>query len=244
MPDTAPAESTRRPVGRPARIGREQIAVAANEVGLEGLTLKALADHLGVSIAALYHHVSSKDEVIRLAAELSALRLPRPEDGPALGRVVAGGARYIRDAFVQKSALVGQYLDGGITAEDMIGNLDRIMGPLLREGFSAIEAMNAFDAVSGFALGTALGELRAARLGVGNLAAPADPDSPALADLPNLRRLVSEAAKRPFPSFEDRLVLTLTGIATARGLDPDEPRTVVRRVLARERRSRPIARRR
>ena len=239
MPDTAPAESTRRPVGRPPRISREQIAVAANEVGLEGLTLKALADHLGVSIAALYHHVSSKDEVIRLAAELSALRLPRPEDrGQHWAEWLLEWARYIRDAFVHEPALVGQYLDGGITAEVMIGNLDRIMGLLLREGFSAIEAMTAFDAVSGFALGTALGELRAARLGVGNLAAPADPDSPALADLPNLRRLVSEVAKRPFPSFEDRLVLTLTGIATARGLDPDEPRTVVRRVLARERRSR------
>ena len=239
MPDAAPAESKRRPVGRPPRISREQIAVAANEVGLEGLTLKALADHLGVSIAALYHHVSSKDEVIRLAAELSALRLPRPEDrGQHWAEWLLEWARYIRDAFVHEPALVGQYLDGGITAEVMIGNLDRIVGLLLREGFSAIEAMTAFDAVSGFALGTALGELRAERLGVGNLAAQADPNSPALADLPNLRRLVTEAAKRPIPSFEDRLVLTLTGIAIARGLDPDEPRTVVRRVLARERRNR------
>ena len=53
----------RRKAGRPPRISRAMIAQAAHELGLEGLTLKAVADHLGVSVAALYHHVSGKDDL-------------------------------------------------------------------------------------------------------------------------------------------------------------------------------------
>ena len=44
------------------------IVAAAHELGLERLTLRAVADHLGVSISALYHHVSSKEDLMRLAA--------------------------------------------------------------------------------------------------------------------------------------------------------------------------------
>ena len=47
-----------RKAGRPPRISRAMIAEAANELGLDGLTLKAVADHLGVTVAALYHHVA------------------------------------------------------------------------------------------------------------------------------------------------------------------------------------------
>ena len=59
--------------GRP-RISRQMIAEAAHELGLDGLTLRAVADHLDVSIAALYHHVSGKEDLMRLAAEYAAAR--------------------------------------------------------------------------------------------------------------------------------------------------------------------------
>src|SRR5690606_10443387 len=61
----AVSDGTRAKVGRPARINRQMIAEAAHELGLDGLTLRSVADHLGVSIAALYHHVSGKDDLLR-----------------------------------------------------------------------------------------------------------------------------------------------------------------------------------
>ena len=67
-------------MGRPPRISRQMIAEAAHELGLDGLTLRAVADHLDVSIAALYHHVSGKDDLMRLAAEYSAANVPIPQD--------------------------------------------------------------------------------------------------------------------------------------------------------------------
>ena len=59
-PTASPDDRPR--VGRPPRISRQMIAEAAHQVGLDGLTLRAVADRLGVSIAALYHHVSGKGE--------------------------------------------------------------------------------------------------------------------------------------------------------------------------------------
>ena len=56
------------------------IAEAAHELGLDGLTLRAVADHLDVSIAALYHHVSGKEDLMRLAAEYAAATVPIPQD--------------------------------------------------------------------------------------------------------------------------------------------------------------------
>ena len=58
-------------VGRPARIDRDAIAEAVLELGLDGISMKAVADHLGVSVAGLYHHVSNRRELLVLAAERS-----------------------------------------------------------------------------------------------------------------------------------------------------------------------------
>jgi AcrR family transcriptional regulator len=240
MGDATAAAPARRPVGRPPRISREQIAEAANEIGLEGLTLKAVADHLDVSIAALYHHFSSKDELVRLAAELSAQRVPLPtDDGQHWAVWLLEWARYNRDAFLHEPALLGQYLEGAISTETVAGNLDRILGLLVREGFSPVAAMTAYETVSAFAMGTAIGLLRQEAMGAAGLVAATDPSSPVLAAHPHLRRVVADLSRRSTaPSFEDRLGLVLAGIARERGDDPDPVLATVRRALSRERRLR------
>ncbi len=78
-------------VGRPPRISRQMIAEAANEIGLDGLTLRAVADHLDVTIAALYHHVSGKDDLMRAGGRVLGRDRPDPAGhGAALGGVAAG----------------------------------------------------------------------------------------------------------------------------------------------------------
>ena len=51
-----------------------------DEVGLDDLTMRRLAEHLGVKAASLYRHVHSKDELLALLGdEISAeIPLPRP----------------------------------------------------------------------------------------------------------------------------------------------------------------------
>src|SRR3954467_15647022 len=137
-------EPSRGKAGRPPRISRAMIAEAAHELGLEGLTLKAVADHLGVSIAALYHHVSSKDDLLRAAAEHSTRTIPLPVDrGQNWAEWLFDWATYNHAVFTGQPGLLGQYLEGGIAPESVVQNLDTILGVLVRESFSVNDAMNA-----------------------------------------------------------------------------------------------------
>jgi TetR/AcrR family tetracycline transcriptional repressor len=64
---TRPNRPTRR--GRPPKVSRERIVETAGELGLDGLSMQALAAALDVSPGALYRHVDGIDEVTRLVAE-------------------------------------------------------------------------------------------------------------------------------------------------------------------------------
>jgi TetR/AcrR family transcriptional regulator, tetracycline repressor protein len=63
-------ESTRT---RRRALDREQVVraglVLLNQLGLDGLTMRALADHLGVKAPSLYRHVRDKHELIILMAD-------------------------------------------------------------------------------------------------------------------------------------------------------------------------------
>ncbi|WP_181847714.1 TetR/AcrR family transcriptional regulator [Thalassospira profundimaris] len=57
------------PVGRPARISREDIADAALEIGLQAATVKTIAQRLGVDHSSLYRHVTGRDDIVFAAAD-------------------------------------------------------------------------------------------------------------------------------------------------------------------------------
>ena len=46
---------------------------AAIEIGLDQVTLKQVAERIGVAPATLYMHVGNRDELVRLATELNRL---------------------------------------------------------------------------------------------------------------------------------------------------------------------------
>jgi AcrR family transcriptional regulator len=222
--EVPPAPSERPGRGRPARISRASIAEAAHELGLDGLTLRAVADHLQVSISALYHHVASKDDLMRLAAEYTATRAPRPEDhGQHWAEWLAEWAVYNREAFLSHPGLLEQYLDGAISAEAIAGNVDTILGVLVRQGFTVLEANAAYELVSCCALGTAVATIReqeAARSGQSHSEATqkvvdeAGPDA-----LPYLRRLLREIPSHGRDPFAVQIATVIYGIAVRRNED-------------------------
>jgi AcrR family transcriptional regulator len=228
----AEAERERPGRGRPPRISRAMIAEAAHELGLDGLTLRAVAAHLDVSISALYHHVSSKDELMRLAAEYTAARVPLPEDrGQHWALWLAEWAAYNRDAFLAQPGLLNQYLDGAISAEAIAGNVDTILGVLVRQGFTVLEGNAAYELVTTCALGTAISDIReqeAAR--AGRPVAEAQRrvlDQSGPDELPYLRQLhhdIAEHGREPFPA---QVATVICGIALRRNLDPAPIRTLL-----------------
>ena len=184
----SPKPTGRRKVGRPPRIDRAMIGRAAHEVGMADLTVKRVADHLGVSVAGLYHHVEGRDDLLRLAAEYSATRLPAPADrGQHWALWLLEWANHNRDAFVSEPGLLGQYLDGAISTEAIADNVDAILGVLVRQGFSIHEARAAYDLVSVCAVGSAVAEIREK--------SAADAGRPLAAD--HLRVLARARPRRP-----------------------------------------------
>lgn len=182
-----------RPLGRPPRISREAIAEAAADIGLEDLTLKAVAERLGVSVPGLYHHVDGRDDLLRLAAEHSVRQRHVPVDrGQHWAEWLLEWARYNREAFLEEPGLLTQYVEGAISDEAIARNTEVIHAVLRRHGFSLADARAAYELVSSFAIGAAVSDLRRAR-------AEAAPERRTAAD------------------FDDQVAVVLRGIAARLG---------------------------
>jgi AcrR family transcriptional regulator len=211
-------------VGRPARIDRAAIADAVLELGLDGISMKAVADHLGVSVQGLYHHVRNRRELLVLAAERSISRLPAPEDcGQHWDEWLREWARHVYLSFVEEPEVLSQFLTGALRWESMVSVIDSVIQVLGRAGFDPIDAMGAFDTVAHYAVGAAAHELRdrgAAAEGRSTMAelhrmiATRPPE-----ELAGVRALLAVSPINLGPRFEDQLTTVLVGIAARRGED-------------------------
>ena len=210
---TGRSDGRGRGPGRPPRIDRAAIARAASEIPLSDLTLRVVAERLGVSVPSLYHYVRGRDELLRLAAEQSVTRLALPVDHDQHWAVwFYEWAVYIRRAFVDDPGLLTQYINGAISIDVLAEHVDAALGLCVRQGFSPAEAMRAYDLVSECALGAAVTRLR-------QDAHPLEHDLDALhgKDLPYLR-LAARSGPVPAP-FPEQISTVLAGIAVRRGED-------------------------
>ena len=218
----------RKRVGRPPRISRDVIAAAVLEVGLDEVTMKRVADHLGVSVPGLYHYVKGRDDLLRLAAEQALSRVRLPEDhGQHWATWLREWARYTRTVMAERPELVSQFVNGGLDDDRLIEVIGRTLDVLNRDGFEPRAAFEAWEAVSTMALGAAIDDIREG-------AAEAD-GRPWMArvfaslarrepiELPTFRSIMASGYQHDRDaSFEQRLTTTLVGIAVRHGLPVDE----------------------
>lgn len=146
----------------PARTDRASIVAAAlvvlDERGLDGVSLRAIAAHLGIRQPALYHHFASKAELLEAVANevLEREHTDRlPADGERWDGFVARNARSLRRAMlsvrdgarlVAASGSRSPELDTAIAQVDL----------LERAGFPAEEAVLALIAVARYTIGSAI----------------------------------------------------------------------------------------
>jgi AcrR family transcriptional regulator len=201
------------------------IVEAAHEIGLHNVTMKSVADHLGVSAPGLYHYVRSKDDLLRLTAELSAGRIQVPDDhGQHWAEWLFEWALFNRSAFVADPGLIKQFTDGTISGERTAQNMNTALGLLVNQGFTIHDARMVYGLISEVAIGAAVFELKeqqAAGTGRPTLAelhrvlVLREPE-----DLPYLRSMLADTmlnATTSIREFHERLVLVLKGIASHRG---------------------------
>ena len=140
-----------------APITPELIADAALRLidaqGLEGLTVRALAEELGLGTMTLYWYVRNKDEVLDLVADrvFGGVMLPAAEtDWRELCRA---GARAVRTAFLAHPRAVPIIVGRGSFGPNGLRMIEFSIGIFREAGFNAEDAANAYFTISNFVTG-------------------------------------------------------------------------------------------
>lgn len=225
---TDPPANPPRRVGRPPRIDRDDIARAVLEIGVEHVTMRRAADHLGVSVPGLYHYVRGRDDLVRLAAEHSLARLRLPEDrGQHWATWLREWARYSRAALADRPELLQQFLAAGINDDRILEQVGGALDVLRRSGFAPTAALAAWGAVGTLAVGAAVEDIREQRAAAegrpwlarvhANLARHGDDEQATLREL-----VASGDAPARDAAFEDQLTTVLVGLAVRHGLALDD----------------------
>jgi TetR/AcrR family transcriptional regulator, tetracycline repressor protein len=140
--------------GRPPQISREQIVAAARSVPREQLTMKAIADALGVSRKALHYHVGDKEGLLNLVvaelfeAELANISLPDAD-----WRVVLRAwAHAFRDGVLQVGVAATYVQLHGMAGMTAMKLSERVVQSLFDAGFDANLARRGLSVISNVAM--------------------------------------------------------------------------------------------
>jgi AcrR family transcriptional regulator len=152
-------------VGRPARgqalLSRERIGAAAlalvDEHGPEGLTMRALAERLGVKAASLYGHVQGKDQLLDLLSELvnDEIDLAPLEDSDWRRGLTAYAHGY-RAVFLRHPNTIALLARRRVAAERALAGYDAVLALLARAGLAPEHAAEVAAVLDYLVLGSAL----------------------------------------------------------------------------------------
>jgi AcrR family transcriptional regulator len=150
---------TRKPGPEP-RYTREQLARRAlatmDTHGTEALTMRRLAEELGMGTMALYRYFPSKNDLMDAAIDLAAreIELPEPDAAPWKEQL-AGLARALFQAGLRHPILARERFDRPLQSAGAMLVTDRAMALLLEAGLSKRNAVAAFKALLVHTLGAA-----------------------------------------------------------------------------------------
>jgi AcrR family transcriptional regulator len=213
--------------GRPPRIDQPAIAAAVLEIGAENVTMRRVAEHLGISLPGLYHHVKNQDDLLRLATESALVNSPPPRyTGEHWATWMRSYASYIRTVLASEPALVEKFVTGGVRDDtEMECNGDAVEA-LAEHGLAPDDAMAVWAAVSAMAIGSVTeahrehlhaesGQPWLARIFKLTAKRPAS-------DFPTLRA-IAQSGYDPFneDAFQQRMTMLLKGIAVQYGIPPE-----------------------
>ncbi|MGH8530919.1 MAG: TetR/AcrR family transcriptional regulator [Nevskiales bacterium] len=209
-------------VGRPPRVSAQAIIAAAIELGLEDVTLRQVADRLGIGIATLYRHVSSRDEMVRLAAFQITLKRALPESGAAhWSELATRYAESLYESFLAEPQLIGELLKGRLGPHAEVDVLEQFLTAMSRHGFTTLASVQLFHAIGMVTIGAAAGQIglqasEAAgtpwRNSIKRTLAERDAD-----ELPQVRRVLPATLEFQTIPWLPTLQKLLAGIAAARG---------------------------
>lgn len=192
----------------------------ADQIGTIGtLTIRKLADHLGVKPMSLYHHVSNKDDVLdgMVDAVFAEIELPRPE-GPWFEEMQQR-ARSARAALKRHPWAIGMLDSRTNPGPATLTHHDSVIACLRANGFAPAEVSHLMATIDAYVYGFALQEAALPGDGAGDLTGLADDLMATFtASFPSLAWFTTEHVTQPGYAFGDEfefgLELVLDGLAT------------------------------
>jgi TetR/AcrR family tetracycline transcriptional repressor len=137
---------------------------AARALGAQNLTMQAVADALGVSDAALYHHFRNREALISAMVDATVVEAPFPEDrGQDWRTWMADFAESMRRVLVAHPGSAGFAASSGPTSPEQVRLVARAIGVLTRSGFDEYEAAMIYSLVTNYVVSSVQIEERRAR---------------------------------------------------------------------------------
>jgi AcrR family transcriptional regulator len=224
-----PARSARAASGRGPRVplSKERVLRAAvllaDEGGVASLTMRKLAETLGVEAMSLYYYVADKDEILDGMVDLVFAEIDLPSREADWKAAMRQRAISARDALTRHPWAIGVMESRANPGPATLRHHDAVIGNLRQAGFSIALAAHAFSVIDSYIYGFALQTL--------NLPFDTSEELEKLAEAmlrempadeyPYLTEMIVDHALQPGYSyaneFEFGLDLVLDGLERARG---------------------------
>ena len=142
-----------------ARVLSEALALADRE-GPEALTMRGLADHLGVSPMALYNHVSSKKDLVQGLADHLVNQVDFSCDGLGWADRIRACFRRLRDTCLAHPSAIRLMETVEVAPVSVFRPMEITLAALAEAGISPADAVKGYCLLIGFTMGQVTYEIR------------------------------------------------------------------------------------
>jgi AcrR family transcriptional regulator len=212
----------RSPLNRD-RVLRTAVDIA-DSGGVASLTMRKIADRLGVEAMSLYHHVANKDEILDGMVDLVFSEIDVPATDAGWKSAMRRRAISARQVLARHTWAIGLMESRANPGPATLGHHDAVIGILRAADFSVAMAAHAFSVLDSYIYGFALQELNLPFAAAGEQTA--DVTGQILRQMPtdgypHLTEMAVEHILKPgyayANEFEFGLDLILDGLERARG---------------------------
>jgi AcrR family transcriptional regulator len=208
----------RTPLSR-ERVLRGAVTIA-DETGIGSLTIRSLANHLGVKPMSLYHHVANKDEILDGIVDLVFSQIELPSLESSWRTELYQWAHSARRVLTRNSWAIALLESRATPGPATLRHHDRLIGVLRGGGFSVPMTAHAYALLDSYVYGFALQEA-ALPFGPETVAPVAGSITELFSDgaYPHLVELADQHVLQPGYDFSDEfefgLQLILDGLASS-----------------------------
>lgn len=203
MPASVGSTRRRRPPLTRERVLRGALAIA-DTGGLGSLTIRSLAEELGVKPMSVYHHVANKDEILDGLIDLVFAEIELPVPGRDWRSELTKRAQSAREVLAQHRWAIGLLESRPTPGASNLRHHDAVIATLRTAGFSAEMTAHAYAVIDSYVYGFALQEAALPfDKGPEGVAEVADPilDETVATDYPHLVDMATTYYLQPDHSF-------------------------------------------